>query len=285
MGNVMIDSIPQLLSVYVLYPGVVFLLLAGSIHSLLTEGTNQTMTCWRSTIAPPVWWSVEGMLFVLSVLLAAGGLVFLPLPLHPAPPDPMGWLLAWGCLEGAFLLPLLPALLAGSPLIVRAASREAQMGAIGRALLWMVLAVGLLLQSRGNDFGGGQWPVVHLLAIAAAIFALPVAIGWGPFATETCLTPGGSRQGLPREIYAFARFARNICTAALVLASLTILLPLPHGWAGLLLLLVGFVGCSLLLRFLSGRWPRLPLPDALRLSWWRVFPLSLVAIIFLILAM
>jgi hypothetical protein len=258
-----------------LYPGLLLALGLSLLYTVVTVG--RPAFHWGAIGAAGR--SVEGSMYALSIILAGCGLALLPWPLHPLALDPGVWLWAWALFEGAFLLPLLPGLLVGTPTVVRAASREAQIGVAGRALLWLVLAIGLLF-----PFTGGLLTLpAYLLIIAAATFALPAAVGWGPFAAETTITPGGTAHGLDRQTAVLAATARSIRTAVLLAASLVALLPrtLVPPWVGLLLLAVVFILVSLLFRRLTGRLPRQTLPDALRLCWWRVLPPVLVAGVYL----
>jgi hypothetical protein len=239
----------------------------------------------RNGVTSPAAWSSEGIVTVASVLLAGGGLALLPWPLHPVPLDRTAWLWAWAALEAAFLLPLLPGLFAGAPVVVRAAIRAAQIGVLSRALLWLALAVGLLLHTEWQVFAAnGHSPLIaHLLALIAATFAFPGAIGWGPFAPETSIASDGVNQGLSRAMIDFAQAAHTVRMAALLAASLVALLPLAllPAWAGVLLVLATFCGVCWLLQWQTGRYPRLTLPDALRLCMWRALPPGLAAVIYM----
>lgn len=258
-----------------LYPGLLLTLGLALLHTTLTSGRLRL----RLSVAGAAWRSAEGLLNATSMVLAGLSLTLLPWPLHPIAPETGVWVWAWAVLEAAFLLPLLSGLLIGAPLVARAASREAQMGVAGRALLWLALGVGLLLYDNWS-------PVAlpaHVLAALAAILAFPAAIGWGPFAAETSITPGGTEHGLDSATTTLAYAARVVRTTALLAASLVALLPwevLP-AWVGLPLLLAVFAAVSVVLRRLTGKLPRLPLPDALRLCWWRALPLGVAAVIYL----
>ncbi|NJN68806.1 MAG: hypothetical protein HC884_19935, partial [Chloroflexaceae bacterium] len=147
----------------------------------------------RSIITPGVWSSAEGLVSIFSILLTAGGWICLlcsgwagwfgPVLL----PLPALWLLAWAGLEGAFFLSLLPGLLSGPPPVVRAAIREAQVGTAGRILLWVALGAGLVLHPTGDlATPSALSPILtHVLALLTALFAFPIAAGWGPYAAET----------------------------------------------------------------------------------------------------
>ncbi len=265
----------QTIIALLIYPGLLSALGLSLLYTVVTVG--RPALHWRAIGAAGR--SVEGGMYALSIVLAGCGLALLPWPLHPLAPEAGVWLWAWALFEGAFLLPLLPGLLVGTPTVVRAAGREAQIGVAGRALLWLVLAIGLLFPFEGRLL---TLPA-YLLIIAAATFAFPAAVGWGPFAAETTITPGGTAHGLDRHTAILAATASTIRTAALLAASLVALLPrtLVPPWAELFLLAVVFVLVSLLFRRLTGLLPRQALPDALRICWWRVLPPALTAGVYL----
>jgi hypothetical protein len=222
---------------------------------------------------------IEGLASIASMGCACLGLVVLPWPLHPAPSLVVLWFWAWAAFEGAFLLPLLPALLAGWPPLVRAASREAQIGIAGRMVLWLALAVGLLLPTGAGSLS---------LALIAAFFVLPAALTWGPFAAETSISPGGTTDGLNSAATALDTLARMVRCAALLAASLLALLPIALLPATPLFSMAGVVGvllafelvCRLLQRS-AGRVVRHTLPAALDICWWRGLPAALAALLYL----
>lgn len=260
-----------------LYPGLALTLVLTLVYAFLMAG-QAGLANFRLRPAL-LFGSGDGILNGLSIVLAAAGLVLLPWPLHPLMPGPGSWIWSWALLEAAFVLPLVPALLTGWPPLVRAVIRELQIGVVGRALLWTALAVGLVL---GNNWSLAVIPA-HLLAILAAAFAFPAAIGWGPFAAETSITPGGSDHGLDRATMELAATARSIRTTALIGGSLVALLPLAvlPPWVGLALLLLAFVLAGVILKQFGSAFPRMPLPYALRMCWLRALPLGLAAVIYL----
>jgi hypothetical protein len=257
------------------YPGLLLALGLSLLYTVVTVGRPALQ--WGAVRA--AWRNVEGIMAATSSILAGCGLALLPWPLHPFAPEVGIWLWAWALFEGAFLLPLLPGLLTGAPAVVRAASREAQLGIAGRALLWLVLTIGLFFPFTGRLL---TLPA-YLLIIAAATFTFPVAVGWGPFADEITITPGGIMQGLERNTAVLAAAARTTRMVALLAASLVALLPrsLLQPWLSLVLLAALFLLVSLLFRRLTGLMPRQPLPDALRICWWRGLPLALTAGVYL----
>ncbi len=272
----------------ILYPGLAFVVLLGIAYALLS-GRRFVSHAFTALLHVQVWQSGEGVLAMTSMVLAGIGLACMPLPLLSLAPGHMGiWLLAWGGLEGAFLLPLLPALLTGMPQIARAAIREAQIGAAGRLLLWLALLVGLSIQSYWQQPDAAILILLPplVLAIIAAVFAFPAAIGWGPYASDAAITTGGVAQGLGKEIQGALQAARYTRAAALLVATLVALLPLvllPMPVLGLVVLLVVAGGVRLLMRRLDGQFPILALPDAINMCWWRALPAGAVALVYLML--
>jgi hypothetical protein len=259
-----------------LYPGLALALALALVFGWLTEG--RVSLGWLRA----AWGSFDGLMSLASILLAALALALLPWPLHPA----AGWLLVggpiglWAAFESAFLLALLPGLLSPAPLGQRAASREAQLSAAGRCVVWLALGVAL--------WGDAGWaaralPGRALLALAG-LLALPAAVGVGPFGAERSLHPAGAETGLDEPTAALVRLARTTRGAALLAALIVVSLPAPpiQPWAALLLIAGLFVVIGLLLRRLSGGLPRLTLPAALRWCWWRALPLAVVGLVYLI---
>lgn len=250
------------------YPGVVTAIVAGGVFGLLAGRR-------RERLSPDgALGTREGLAALASALLAGLALATLPWPLHPAAGG-ASWLWAWAGFELAFLLPLLPALLAGVPAVVRAAIREAQLGALGRAVLWAALGTAVAIHA---DWRSSTAPA-HLLALVVALAALPVAIGWGPFAAEESVTPGGTLAGLPAGASALDSWARNVRAGALIAAALVATLPvaLATPWIAIGMVIAGLVVASLALRRIDGRVPRMTLPQALRLSTLWGLPLAALA--------
>ncbi|RRR75262.1 MAG: hypothetical protein EI684_05175 [Candidatus Viridilinea halotolerans] len=251
-----------------LYPGLLTALAAGLLYRWLLRrqvGARPAAGALRSR---------EGVATALGVALAGGGLALLPWPFHPATPT-VAWLWAWAAFELAFLLPLLPALMAGAPAVARAAIREAQLGTLARALLWAALASALILHTRWD----GLALIVHLLSLVAALAAFPAAVGWGIFGHEEWMTPGGSAAGLTQAGQHLAAWGYDLRAGALLAALLVATLPvgtLPP-LVAFALLLVGFILTSLLLREFTGRTPRLNLPGALRFCLFVPLPLTVGA--------
>jgi hypothetical protein len=260
-----------------LYPGLALVLVLALIFGWLTE--RRARFGWLGGAA---WSSLDGLLSLASILLAALALALLPWPLHLAPS--WFWLghpiALWAALEGAFLLPLLGGLLAPAALGVRAASREGQISMAGRCVIW--LAIGIAL------WAGAGWDVRALpgraLAALAGLLALPAAIGTEPFGAERSLNAAGAEEGLDEATASLVRFVRAArgatLLAVLIVASLPVALLQP--WVALLLIAGLFLLVALLLNRIAGALPRLPLPAALQWCWWRALPLALVGLVYLI---
>jgi hypothetical protein len=277
------------IAAFLLYPGLLFLLLLTVLFAALSApGRWQAeFAALRQVVTHPGTWSLEQFANLASIVLAAGGLALLPWPWNPAAPSPVAWLWAWGALEAAFLLALLPGLLASNPPVVRAAIRAAQIGLVGRATLWLALTASLLIHAEWQLLGPtGHSPLlVHVLALASAVLAFPIAVGRAGYAEEVSLTPGGVQQGLDTTTIELAGAAQTVRTAALLAASLVALLPVSSVLLppplGVALVLAGVVAGAQVLKWLDGRWPRLTLPTALRHCLLRALPLGAAAAVFL----
>jgi hypothetical protein len=261
-----------------LYPGLITTLALGLIYRLLRgragggSGAGGLGAALRSR---------EGLAAIAGMLAAAVGLAAMPWPFHPLGAT-RAWLWAWAGIELAFLIPLAPALAAGAPQVVRAAARRAQIGAFGRALLWVALTASLTIHA--------EWRLAalpaHLLALTAAMIAFPIAAGWGPFDDEASVTGAGVGAGLPPAARWLDGLARDVATGALLAAALVATLPTASGpaWLGPILIAVGFAAAVATLRRLDGRMPRLTLPAILSLGWAYVAPLAAAAAVALIIA-
>ncbi|MEI7771633.1 MAG: hypothetical protein WCI67_16695, partial [Chloroflexales bacterium] len=123
----------------IIYPGLITTLALGLLYRWLVGGAGDPRGAGGLGEALR---SREGLAALAGVLAAALGLAAMPWPAHPVGAS-RAWLWAWSGIELAFLLPLVPALAAGAPQVVRAAARRAQIGAFGRALLWVALTASL----------------------------------------------------------------------------------------------------------------------------------------------
>lgn len=254
-----------------LYPGMLTTLVLGWLFGLLA---NERIA-WRPSAWRQASMTTEGVLGLASLLAAGVAPALLPFP-FTATPMASGWVWTWALVEAAFLLPLLPALSTPSPLVARAAIREAQIGVGGRAVLW--LALGLALTSGR----GAGWLAISatLMALAGAALALPIALGAGPFAAETGVTPGGSDGGLTTSVTSLFTTIRTIRAAALVAIAAAALVPTERlgTVSGLGLVSTLFLLGAWLLGRIRGRWVRLPLPVALRFCWFIATPLVVAAV-------
>jgi hypothetical protein len=213
----------------------------------------------------------EALAALTSSLFAGAGLALMPWPEHPAGATTT-WLGAWVVFELAFLLPIVPALFAGAPNVVRAAVRTVQLGVAARALLWAILAAML---SDPLAWSPATLPL-RLLALVAALAALLPGVGWGIFGNEPYITPDGVAAGLPTTTQLLLDVAQDVRAAALLAAVLVVALPTQVGasWLGLIQVLAGFIVVVLVLRRFEGYLPRLTLRTALRYCWIVVAPLA-----------
>ncbi|KPV49212.1 hypothetical protein SE17_33895, partial [Kouleothrix aurantiaca] len=132
----------------------------------------------------------------------------------------------------------------------------------------------------------------------AACWALPAAIGLGPFGAERSLGAAGAEAGLDAPTTALVRFARLARGAALLAALSVAVLPAFDGssvppalagratsaimpWAGLAIIAGLFVVFALVLRQISVLTPRMTLPGALRWCWRWALPLALAGAVYL----
>ncbi|HEU4321653.1 MAG TPA: hypothetical protein VFS21_00755 [Roseiflexaceae bacterium] len=272
----------QLVIALLLYPGLLLAMALGLLFGLLLQG--------RPALPGLGLRGAEGLAGLASLLLTGLATALLPWPLHQVPEwRAVGNLvLLWAAFEGAYLLPLLPGLLDPAPLVARAAAREAQMGAAGRAVLWLAVGAGLWPEATWSlsTLAG------HLLVLAAGLLAFPAAAGVGPFGPERSLGHDGAEAGLDDSTAALLRFARQTRAGALLAALLVAALPPAQPWGagqgfelmpslGLALTAAAFVVAGLALRQASATLPRFTLPGALRWCWTRALPLALVGLIYL----
>lgn len=259
----------------VLYPGVATALIGAIVFRRLVEGRRGVRLRGVAAAAR----SADGLLALVSLALCTAALVLLPWPFHPATslPLPGSPALLPAAIEGAFLLPALPALLAPAPLTARAASRESQMSLAGRAVVWTAIGAGLWFPAGaiGPELPG------RLLILLAGLLALPAAIGVGPFGTERSLSM--PEDGLDEPTTGLLRFARSArgatLLAALILAALH---PLPlRPSLALALIVACFMVVALLLPRLLAGLPRFTLQAALRWCWWRALPPALIGLAYM----
>jgi hypothetical protein len=263
---------------YLLYPGLVFTFVLAVAFSTLLE---QRFVLHPIHISACIR-SVDGVVGTISLLLSALALVLLPWPLHPA--SHWSWignpLALWATIEGAFLLPVLIGQFSSSPLAMRAASREAQMGIAGRCVVWLALGTALWYRP--------EWATALLpgrgLLLLAGILALPAAIGFGPFGVERSLSAAGVEEGLDESTTSLLRFVRttraSMLLIALIVASVARAPIQP--WIALLLIAAMFVVVVLLLRQIAAALPRFTLPGGLHWCWWRALPFAIIGIVYFI---
>lgn len=263
---------------FLLYPGLAFTFVLAIAFSLLSE---QRVVLNRIHISACVS-SVDGVIGTISFLLSALALVLLPWPLHPVAQwswigDPLA---LWVTIEGAFLLPVLIGQFSGSPLAMRAASREAQMGIAGRCVVWLALGTALWYRP--------EWTTALLpgrgLLLVAGILAFPAAIGFGPFGAERSLSAAGVEEGLDESTTSLLRFVRTTRSSMLLMALIvTSVAQAPiQPWIALLLIAAMFVVVVLLLRQVAALLPRFTLPRGLYWCWWRALPLAIIGIVYFI---
>lgn len=191
---------------------------------------------------------------------------------------PRPWLL-WALVEGSSITALLPGLASALPSVSRAAVREAQLGLSGRLPAWIGLAVAL--QARAN-YGAENLPAL-VLALSAALLALPAAAGWPPFGA---LIPGqGASFGsgetwLDDRAAALARWARRLRSIFWLAFVATVLAPLPPlpWWTQLLMRFALVIALAAIMRGLQGSLVNRTLPAALRWCWWLALPLAILAV-------
>jgi hypothetical protein len=270
----------ELILAVLLYPGLALALALALLFRSILEARVP-----RIAVRMPLR-SADSVVGLASIGLAALALALLPWPLHPLGSSAIvgSPLALWATLEGAFLAPLLPGLLAPSPFAMRAAVREAQIGAAGRFVIWM--AIGIALWSA-SGWGLAALPG-RALAGVAGLLALPAGAGVGPFAAERSLSAAGVEEGLDETTADLLRFARSLRAAVLLAALLVASLPSAASGAAvqdpivLLVVVALFVAIVLLLRRFSRILPRLTLPGALRWCWWRALPLAVAGVVYLI---
>ncbi len=222
----------------------------------------------------------RGIAILISLALLIFAVALLPVPFHPMLGRwPVGmFLLVWSLIEVACLIPLLPGFFSRLPLVVRAASRAAQLGIAGRAVFWIAAVAGMLTGSSMIELPG------RILALIAGLMALPAAAGLAIFGPEQSMAPSGASGELDEATQALLPFIRNIQAAVFVLVLAASIIPPawlsgPQAFAGVgcligLVLLVGFV-----LTQLVGR-PRLTLPMGLHWCWRRVLPLAFASLVY-----
>jgi hypothetical protein len=251
------------LAALLIYPGLLFLLLAGLLLSRLWDGRFPPV---RSLLRRPAGRSARLALFSLS--LFAPAMLGLPWPGYGSNLRfAIGW--AWLVFEAAVFLPLLPALYDGAPRMVRAAARAAQYGLFGRLLFWTLLTIGISFPISFEPL-----PLIgRFLLLAAMLLAYPVAIGRLQAAPEPSLAVDPllyGTDGSPTDA-ALIRLTIAVRDAALLLAGLSVTLPLSAlpDWLEVLILAAAAAVVAGLMRWQQGQIPRAALTAGLRwtLAW------------------
>jgi hypothetical protein len=278
-----VDTLETVLAI-LLYPGLGLAIGLALLFGWLTQGR----AFFGQVRVVAFWKSLDGLAGMASIVFATVALTLLPWPLHLAGHLWGGRpLVLWAAIEGAFLAPVLPALLAPSPLAARAASREAQLGVAGRFVIWIALGTALW---AGADWSWAALPGRALIGLAG-LLALPLAIGAGPFEAERSMSAAGAEEGLDVATAGLVRFARTFRSAVLLAVLIVASLPSVEPWGAatqirpVFALLIGaavFVVVALLLRQLAAALPRLTLPAALHWCWWRALPLAIAGLVYLI---
>ncbi len=252
------------------YPGLLLAIVLGILYRRLIGAAEVSIQLGEALR------SREGMAYLVGLVSAGIGLSLLPWPYHPVGAT-HAWVWSWVAMEIAFLLPLASALAAGVPKVVRAAARRAQIGVLGRAFLWLALGSALTIH---ETWSMAALPT-HLLALAAALVAFPIAVGWGPFDDEISLNGAGLDAGLPPALRYLSSLNRDVATAALLAITLFAILPtgIVPPWLALIQVLAAFLVVAMLLRRFAGRLPRLPLLTSLRVGWVYAAPLAGAAVV------
>lgn len=257
------------------YPGllstVILTLLVVLIAQLAAPGGGLTRGI-MSTLAGD-----GSALLLVAALAPAAAAALLP---WPGSPLAGAWRLdrlwlVWAILELSYGLALLPGLQSPSPASMRAAMREAQLSAAGRVVFWVAIGVTVW----AGDWTWQSLPA-HVLALLAATLALPSAAGWGPFAPERSIAPGGPEGDLSRAAAELAQWGRAVRTT--VVTTLVPVLALPHipatHWGfNLALVVVVTLILATIGRVMNGNSVRRPTLDGLRWCYTRALPLALLA--------
>jgi hypothetical protein len=252
-------------------PGLAMTVTLGVLLALLAGAA-------RSLPSPAIRPSPGAALALGSLALCGLAAGLLPGPFRQADlaVSPLRAMLIWMAVEAAAIVPFLPGLASQSTLVVRAASRELQLGVAGRCVFWAAVGVAIAADRSSADLPA------RLLALLGGLLALPGGVGLGPFGPEVSLSPEGHDESLDeggRTLLPLLRF----CRAAVLLMILTsaalgpVVPGLPLLLAALLAMLCGF---GLLLRQVAAL-PRRTLPAALRWCWWRALPLTLAGLLYL----
>ncbi len=265
------DTLFQLL----VYPG---LLWVGSLALVLivalgrsARGTGAIRKTYHSLLGHG---SLPHAMSVVLSLIAIGLLPWPATPLAPVPQLDL-WRI-WAFTEASFMVALMPGLLSSLPASSRAAVREAQIGASGRATLWIALLAGFGWQGRTL---AALAPL--LLGAFAALLALPAAARWQPFGGESGLGLGDSDAHLRPEDIGVARWSHDLRSVLLIalIASVFVAAPTLPWWQQLALKLWLALAVALVGRGLRDAAVHRTIQHALRYCWYVVLPLAAIALV------
>lgn len=263
------------LSAYLLFPGLLWALVVAALIVSALGSSARLGSAWRG-----VGDTLRGggsLAQLCSAALALWAIMLLPWPAPPGTPIPSSDLWrVWAIVEAGFLAALLPGLISSSPGGSRAAVRTAQLGVVGRAIVWAGVAIAL--GSRGEGWIG---TVPLLLGATAALLALPVAANWQPFGGEGGLGLGDAAAQSPANSAELARLAADLRSALLVALLAVSFAQAPQlvWWQQLGLKLWLALALALLGRGLRGAAVHRTLPEALRYCWLTVLPVAVLAIL------
>lgn len=219
---------------------------------------------WRTATTPLAWLGALG----------CGGFALTLLPWSvPNTSDtaPNLWLL-WISVEGCHLLSLLPGLSSSTPLISRAAAREAQLSTVGRMLLWLGVLVVFGSAAQGLM-------LARLVGLIAVAVALPLALYVPPFGEQRG-TPWAEAIGSKRALVVLLAALRQTILLALV-STLVVRVPGLAWWLATGAQWAIMLGLAAIARGLIGSVVQQRLSQALRWAWRIALPLGIVALILL----
>jgi hypothetical protein len=261
-----------------LFPGLLFTLVASVLFLYLSERKLPQVS-----LRLPGW-GADAFTALASIVMSVLAVSLLPWPWHPEMghswiADPLA---LWVVVECAFLLPVLPGLLAPSPLAARAIIREAQIGTAARVVLWFGL--GTIL------WGGIAWGWIdlpaRLLSAVAVLLALPAAIGALMFKPEQSFNSASSEEGLDDATASLQRFARVVRSTALILTVAVVLVTSPIALfpaspiLAFVAIAIVFIVIAVVINAYNNKFPRLTLPEALNWCLWRALPFAIASLVY-----
>ena len=260
---------------FVIYPGLLPTMVLAVVFGIIVTQ--------RRPVLPPdalrAFLTVDGFAALISIILAVSAMVYMPWPGNAAYSTVAGPLLMWAALEAAYLMPSLVAQMSNSPLVVRGAARSLQIGLAGRIVIWCCF---IALYWANKQWSLSVLPAT-ILAVVAALLALPAAFGIGMFRNDTALT-GVMTTGLDLSTVAIMQIAADV-RATVLLCAVTIQIIaddlIPNAYLHVAAILVIMLVSMVALRFLVRNQPFATLAAALRWCWWRALPPALVALLYL----